>query len=436
MTTALILAAHGSHLSPHTAGIVWHYVDLLRQQGVADEITACFWKEAPHFHQALSTVSAEQVVIVPIFTAAGYFSQDVIPMEMGLSGALTQVNGRTIYYTPPLGEHPDLGEIVKSRFLKAVESTNAPKEEITVVIIGHGTRRSATTRQTTQAQVRELAALGLVSAVLEAYLDDEPDIPSIYERTEAKHIVALPFFLAFGSHVTIDVPEALGIHYGDYPANVDGRKVYYAPPLGTDESICELILSLARQTGIDFSPKTPQADWSGFPQAGADTLMACLEQSGQLEFGEIILTAEAVYPHEGNRVHCLDNPTQLREHIRENPFRPLATSRDLPRDWFVPIEHLKQIPAVLETIYPSLLADWSAQAAGDFYAETLEAVSQRQQGMFQHIAQVDSAVLAHFVGSVCGRCIRRPSWYEGQNANLPCSAPCNLFLSQLKEGTL
>ncbi|MCY4147375.1 MAG: hypothetical protein OXF90_13015, partial [Chloroflexi bacterium] len=71
---ALVLAGHGSHISANTAGIVWGYVDRLRRMGVADEITACFWKEPPAFSQALGTLESSQVVIVPLFTANGYFT--------------------------------------------------------------------------------------------------------------------------------------------------------------------------------------------------------------------------------------------------------------------------------------------------------------------------------------------------------------------------
>ena len=96
---ALVLAGHGSHISPDTAGVVWSYVDQLRGWGVADEITACFWKEAPSFNQVLDTLVSEHVTVVPVFAAAGYFSQKVIPAEMGLEGPLTRRDGRTIHYT-------------------------------------------------------------------------------------------------------------------------------------------------------------------------------------------------------------------------------------------------------------------------------------------------------------------------------------------------
>ena len=49
--SALILAGHGSHVSPNTAGVVWSYVDRLRALGTAPEVTACFWKEPPALNQ-------------------------------------------------------------------------------------------------------------------------------------------------------------------------------------------------------------------------------------------------------------------------------------------------------------------------------------------------------------------------------------------------
>ena len=86
---ALILAGHGSHVSPTTAGLVWGYVDRLRLLGVAAEITACFWKEPPSYSQVIHTVASQNVVVVPVFTAQGYFADDVLPSEMGLDGPLT-----------------------------------------------------------------------------------------------------------------------------------------------------------------------------------------------------------------------------------------------------------------------------------------------------------------------------------------------------------
>ena len=42
--------------------------------GVADEITAAFWKEIPSFHGVIHSLTAEDITIVPLFTAQGYFT--------------------------------------------------------------------------------------------------------------------------------------------------------------------------------------------------------------------------------------------------------------------------------------------------------------------------------------------------------------------------
>src|SRR5688572_3717410 len=100
--TALILAGHGSHISPETAGLVWRCVDAMRLWGAANEITAALWKETPSFHEVFNTLTADEITIVPLFTAQGYFTQTVIPAEMGLDGPVTVRDGRTIRYTEAL----------------------------------------------------------------------------------------------------------------------------------------------------------------------------------------------------------------------------------------------------------------------------------------------------------------------------------------------
>src|SRR5438128_2234908 len=120
MKTALVLAGHGSHISPETAGLVWSHVDALRALNVADEVTAAFWKEMPSFHTVFDSLEATDITVVPLFTAQGYFTQTVIPTEMGLTGAITQRDGRIIRYTRTLSEHPYLGGIVRQRINDAV----------------------------------------------------------------------------------------------------------------------------------------------------------------------------------------------------------------------------------------------------------------------------------------------------------------------------
>jgi len=436
MSKALVLAGHGSHISPNTAGIVWDYVDKLRSWGVADEITAAFWKEVPDFHGVLDTLESDDIVIVPVFTAQGFFTQKVIPAEMNLSAELRseapypyyQIGNRRVFYCRTLGEHPYLSKIVEQRIEKALSDAALHPNEATIALIGHGTRRMSSSQEATRYQAKLLRESGKFFQVLDVYLDAEPAIISIYQDSQQQNIIAVPFFLADGSHVSIDVPGAMGIDYGDYPASKEGFQLYYTPPVGTDDSICELILELANESGLPFST-TEASDWTAFPKFGAADLLQALHKAREITFGQVVLKFDAVYPIDSSQHLRIESSHALRKHLRENPFRPLAYSDDLPRDWFVPIQHPEQIPAVLETVYPQALADWAAFRQGKLEIESLETLIGRQQGMFSEI-EIEPAQVQETITRVCGRCTRQPLWADAIGEKMPCPRACNYWLSQ------
>ena len=229
---ALVLAGHGSHISAETAGVVWRYVDRLRHLGVADEVTACFWKEPPAFSQVLHSVAAAEVVIVPVFTAQGYFTRDVLPAEMSLTGALTLRGKRRLHLTPTVGEHRLLDDIVDGRLREMIAAFGLEPEYTAAAIIGHGTPRNRNSRAAAKTQADRLRALGWLKEVVAVYLDDEPAIPTVYRDTSSPNIIALPYFLAEGSHVTRDVPRALGLSSLGKAESVNRRSVYYCEPVG------------------------------------------------------------------------------------------------------------------------------------------------------------------------------------------------------------
>jgi sirohydrochlorin cobaltochelatase len=318
-----------------------------------------------------------------------------------------------------------------------MQAADLSPQQTAVAVLGHGTRRSDTTRSTTQKQAESVRQAGLAAEVVDAYLDDDPDIPSIYTRTSAPNIIAVPYFLAPGSHVTIDVPDALGINYGETPAQptkIEGRTVYYTPPIGTDDVILDVILKLAWATGVVFEPNN-QPLWSHFPQAGAESLIEAVQRRGTVIFGQLQLTSDAVRPIDSSDAHTFTTPADLRRHLRENPFRPLASSDDLPLDWVVPVAAIQQLPAIVETVYPGALADWAHYQGNFVQPVTLSTLVNRQQGMYRELSALSDAAIAHFVSGVCGRCIKHPLWHDSTipGGAVPCLSPCNMFLASAKE---
>ncbi len=428
---ALLLAGHGSHISAETAGLVWSYVDRLRHLGVADEIGACFWKEPPAFSQVLETIAAAEVVVVPVFTAQGYFTGEVIPGEFGLNGTVTERAGQRIHLTASIGEHLRLESIVETRLRAAAAEHRLDPAETAAVIIGHGTPRNRRSRAAARQQAAQIRALDYFSEVLAVYLDDEPNIPSIYRSTRARNIIALPWFLAQGSHVTQDVPRALGLAGGPAPEQVQGRVVVYCESIGSDESIFQVILDLARGTGFAFAERKDAGVWDAFPKAGRETLLRALASGKTLTFGQLLVNRERVWHKEGAAARrVFSAPAALRQYVREAPFRPLPSSADMPGGWQVNLSQPAEAHAVIETVYPGLIADWAARQTGQLASESLAQLGARQRGMFKNIGKLPRAAIEKTVAAVCGNCIRQPAWWHGAvSAGLPCRAACNYWLS-------
>ncbi|MFN8419851.1 MAG: CbiX/SirB N-terminal domain-containing protein, partial [Anaerolineae bacterium] len=343
MTTALVLAGHGSHISPHTASVVWQHVDRLRALGVADEVAAAFWKEPPSFHRVFESLTSQDITVIPIFTAQGYFTQTVIPTEMGLTGAITQRDERVIRYARTPNEHPELARIVRQRVETAREEIGAKADQIAVAVIGHSTRRNPESRQAAEQQVALLRSAGVAAEVIAVYLDDSPAIPDVYALTNAPILICVPFFVAAGSHTTLDVPARLGLQSGERIAEINGRTVIYTAPVGVEESLAEVILDLAREAGASLHESREGSAWDHFPAVGREELIAAVDAAGEMVFGDLLLSlneVSAINPvmnYHAQRTKSLrdskiiTSPADLRAFMRGEygVFRPLPTMRDL-----------------------------------------------------------------------------------------------------------
>ena len=132
----------------------------------------------------------------------------------------------------------------------------------------------------------------------------------------------------------------------------------------------------------------------------------------------------------------ISSPAQLRPIARgRGVFRPLPTLRNLSYEWRVPIDQPEQLQSVVETIYPGAVADWAAYRSGLLPIESLETVTARQTGMFRALKDLPMSARSQTVESVCGECVRHPTWHVGQSPEgaIPCAAPCNWWMSHALE---
>jgi sirohydrochlorin cobaltochelatase len=480
-STALILAGHGSHISANTAGLVWDAVDALRRMSVADEITAAFWKEMPSFATVFDSIVSDDITIVPLFTAQGYFTRTVLPTEMGLGEPLSspgpqlerfargeparrpsssqrapivmEIGGkqRVVRYARTLGEHPAVTQIVRDRVDMAIGAAGVTPDQVAIAVIGHSTRRNPESRKATEAQVMLLRGAIPAREVVAVYLDDTPGISDIYSLTTAPYIIAVPYFLAAGSHTTQDVPEALGIpaltphpdadprKTDEIPAlragQVQGRTVIYTQPLGTKVEISRMAVDLARAAGAPLHTMYPGSAWNGFPAAGFDDTRRLLA-SAPAQFGQLWITQAEIRHIEDRRLDDLtriESPSVLRRVVRENPLRPLATSGDLPRGWYVMINgDAQRLHAAIETIYPGVPG--ISQQARKFGVDPLawQAVIARQTGQYRALHDISPSEHTRVMEKICSHCVQVPLWAGESPADkgLLCREPCNVWLSE------
>jgi len=257
--TAIVLAGHGSTVSPETGGLVRRAADILREWRVADEATAAFWKERPGFSEVADTLQSNKMIVVPVFAARGWYTDVVLPRELA--------KGRKdVEYviTPPVGEHPLVAELVETAALYG--GTDFIGAESAVLVVGHGTSRHPNSRTQTRRIVERLREKGrstpsfrengIFQEVFEAFLDDEPKIPDGLAACRAQSIVVVPNFLTLSNHVERDVPNALGLSTatewrdGKLEEVVGGRRIVYTAPGIMEYDVARMALELAEKAGL------------------------------------------------------------------------------------------------------------------------------------------------------------------------------------------
>src|SRR4051812_17842008 len=110
--SALVIVGHGSTVNPDSSEPTFKHAEAILGKGIFGEVHCAFWKEEPSLRQVLHMVDRPEVYVVPNFISEGYFTNTVIPRELGLHGAVTRRGEQTIRYCEPVGNHPRMTELL------------------------------------------------------------------------------------------------------------------------------------------------------------------------------------------------------------------------------------------------------------------------------------------------------------------------------------
>ncbi len=267
---ALVLLGHGSTVNAQSGAPVFQHCAELRPRKLFAEVREAFWKQEPQVKQVLSSLTAHRLFIVPLFISEGYFSEDVIPRELGFAataGQLTRVQRRgpqTLVYCKPIGTHESMTQVLLARAREVVEQFPFPRAPKTadcwLFIAGHGTEINENSRKAIERQVELIRGMNLFAGVDGVFLDEEPRISNCYELTRVKNIIVVPFFISDGMHTQEDIPVLLGeperlvcqrIQAGQpawrNPTEKKGKLVWYGRSVGTEPELAEVILERVRE---------------------------------------------------------------------------------------------------------------------------------------------------------------------------------------------
>lgn len=251
-SVALVLAAHGSNREPAVNAAVCAHAEALAGEGLFQEAHAAFHQGQPRFCEVLDRTTARHVMVVPLMTSAGYYSDEVLPRELLKSvrvGAAARTDARSadqtawaavgdarvrsvlvfstlrVALTRPVGTHPRVTSVVAERIEAWRIRRGEKAENVAVVLIGHGTKRNVRSRAATEFLAEELERAGVCGETQVAFLDEEPSIETLRERVGRRPVLAIPFLIGGGPHAREDIPRRMGVDSSD--------GVFLDAPVGT-----------------------------------------------------------------------------------------------------------------------------------------------------------------------------------------------------------
>ncbi len=268
---ALVLVGHGSTLNADSAAPTYQHADELRRRGIFAQVIEGFWKQEPNVCAVLRGVFAPRVFVVPLFISEGYFTEEVLPRELGLCGREEKVTRRTqqrgaqtIHYCGPVGTHDSMTEVLLARAREIVERHPFPRAakpaDTALFIAGHGTGNNENSRKAIERQVELIRARGIYAEVHATFMEEAPRIGEIYGIAKSRNIVMVPFFISDGLHSFEDIPVMLGeparvvqerLRSGQptwrNPTEKQGKLVWYSASIGNEPRIADVILERVRE---------------------------------------------------------------------------------------------------------------------------------------------------------------------------------------------
>jgi sirohydrochlorin cobaltochelatase len=210
---AIVLIGHGSIKSASGASMI-RMAARLRERGIAPIVEAGFL----NYSRPTLAETVEKVVDAgaTLVTVQPYFLIDGVYVRNDLRGEVAQLAERfprvSFQISESFGAHPLLVDLSLDRVREADPVLGKGDRTAALLLIAHGTPIPEANVPLEQILVSVHAQTSYRLSQV-AYLDcNEPTIPEAIDTlaaAEMQQIVALPYFLQYGRHVRVDLPQLI-----------------------------------------------------------------------------------------------------------------------------------------------------------------------------------------------------------------------------------
>jgi len=426
MSTALIIVGHGSTLNPDSSTPTHAHADEIRRRGIFDEVWCAFWKEEPSMREILYMVESSTVFIVPNFISEGYFTREVLPRELQLEGPVTQIRGKTVYYCDPVGIHRGMTRLLLKRADQV--AANVPRDQTTLIIVGHGTSLNEQSRKAIESQV-EFIREGRhgFAEVLDAYMEEAPFVAKWHEMSNARNVVVVPFFIADGLHSYQDIPVLLGLEaaptvaasqndvFRHNPHELHGRSLYYSSAIGTEELMADVILDQVEdcRNRHGLPSMTPSGSIE-HPLSRSEFTI------GQIRISPLHDGSWAMHHVEDTQktaaLTLFYSPIDARAislYDDSGGFRKLKTAPSLRHGWRLELGSDDDLALALNFFYPAALGLWRHWQNRSLNPVHLRETLGRQTGMYRFSNAISDEQAQRMIVCECDpetHCLRRITW--------------------------
>ena len=118
----LAVVGHGTERNENSAKATHYHADRIRETGRFEDVQAVFMDEEPEVDDVAEFFEADDAVVVPLFVADGFHTQEDIPEDMGLTEDAMdgypvpgEVGGHRVWYSGAVGTEPLVADVILER---------------------------------------------------------------------------------------------------------------------------------------------------------------------------------------------------------------------------------------------------------------------------------------------------------------------------------